>query len=138
LIYILSIFLFSNACSLSIPKHHKKAHQSEIYKNIKPAQARKLIKENKDNPNFVILDVRTEREFKNGHLKNAKNIDFFSNSFQDSLKKLDTSNMYFIYCKGGNRSSKALSQMKEMGFQKIYNLLGGITRWQKEGYPIVQ
>ena len=43
-----------------------------------------------------------------------------------------------MYCKSGGRSSEAAELLKKNGFNKIYNLKGGISAWEKNGFPIVK
>lgn len=79
--------------------------------------------------NFPIIDVRTPAEFWEGHIDNAINIDFKSNSFINEISKLDKSKTYLIYCRSGNRSSKAATIMDSLGFKKTIDLEGGFLRW---------
>lgn len=74
----------------------------------------------------VLLDVRTPQEFTSGHLMNAINIDYENIAFESEIKKLDNTKTYFVYCRSGNRSGKAISVMKNNGFKNIYELEGGI------------
>ncbi len=111
---------------------------TKILKDITPVEAFDLIQENKENIDFIILDVRTEPEYKSGHIENAENIDYYLEGFKDELGELDKNKTYLIYCASGNRSGKALKIMDEMGFQKAYNVLGGIKRWKSKGLPVVE
>ncbi len=77
--------------------------------------------------NSTLLDVRTPEEFTSGHIQSATNIDFQNQSFVSNIKKLDNTKTYFVYCRSGNRSGKAVSLMKEHGFTNIYELQGGIV-----------
>ena len=78
------------------------------------------------NNSSQIVDVRTPIEFKSGHIKKAKNIDFFQrNSFKSNLEKLDKSKPLHLYCRSGNRSRKAAGIAAELGFKEIYDLKGG-------------
>ncbi len=99
-------------------------------------QAKLLIDENSDNSKFVILDVRTPREFAQGHLAGALLLDFRDPKFQSGLKRLDRSKSYLIYCRSGNRSGQTLKLIDGMGFQRIYHLKNGIIEWQREGLPL--
>ena len=81
--------------------------------------------------------MRTPREFSQGHLENAINIDFHAETFRQDINQLDREKAYLIYCRWGVRSDLALRLMQEMGFQPVYNLLGGTARWQREGFPTV-
>lgn len=114
------------------------ASQDQVLKNVTAKGALKVIEANKNNPDFVILDVRTPEEFSRGHLENAVNINYYANNFQKDLAKLDKTKTYLIYCLSGSRSGKALNSMKQLGFARVYNISGGILQWQKEGYRIVQ
>jgi phage shock protein E len=69
----------------------------------------------------VIIDVRTPQEFATGHLVGAINIDVQSPDFREQIIALDTDGEYFIYCRSGNRSGQAISQMFQMGFTDMKN-----------------
>jgi rhodanese-related sulfurtransferase len=109
--------------------------QAQLFETVTPKEASILIKNNKANPNFVILDVRTAKEFASGHIEDAINIDYYAKTFLDDLDRLDKTKTYLVYCRSGSRSTKAFNLMKELGFQKVYGMEGGIVRWQAEGLP---
>ncbi len=109
--------------------------QIQIIENITPEEAYILIQENKDNPNFVILDVRTPEEFLGEYIENAVNLDYYSDTFRNDLDKLDKNKTYLIYCRSGRRSENALNIMKELDFREVYNMLGGIVKWKSEELP---
>ena len=109
-----------------------------IIKDINTQDAFTLIQENQNNPDFVIIDVRTPEEFAQGHLANAINIDSYSDTFRDELNNLDKDKTYLVYCAVGSRSASALVIMQELGFMEAYNMLGGINQWQAEGLPITE
>ncbi|MFC1899310.1 rhodanese-like domain-containing protein [Chloroflexota bacterium] len=113
------------------------ATNGPIIKDIMPASALELIEENHGNPDFVILDVRTEEEFTQGYIEGVINIDFYSETFQDELDSLDKDKKYLVYCQSANRSGNAIKIMEELGFHEVYNMLGGIALWQAQNYPVV-
>lgn len=81
----------------------------------------------------VILDVRTEDEFNSGSIAGAINIDIYKGQgFIYLIEELDKSKNYYIYCRSGARSGQACSIMNQLGFDKTYNLLGGILEWSGE------
>lgn len=88
-----------------------------------------------DNPEAVILDVRTPEEFAEGHLEGAVNIDFYAANFQDTLNELDPASDYVVYCRSGNRSSQTLTMMEELGFVTVHDVDGGIAAWVEAGVP---
>lgn len=79
--------------------------------------------------NPQLLDVRTPDEYAVEHLENAKNVDWNGSNFVSNAEKLDKSKPVFVYCKVGGRSNQAANKLSELGFQKIYNLEGGIMKW---------
>jgi len=112
--------------------------QVRILEDVSPDEVYKIIKKNGHNPDFKVLDVRTENEYRDGHLADAVNIDFYSESFRDELAALDKDDTYVIYCRSGSRSGKTLLMMKELGFTHVYNITGGILNWRREGLPVVR
>jgi len=81
-------------------------------------------------PLAVLLDTRTKAEFNDGHIPNSVLIDFMSPKFKDDISKLDTSKSYYVYCRSGNRSYHACKLMKQIGFEKVFNLADGIIGWE--------
>jgi len=116
----------------------RQAVPAQIIEDISPQDAFTLIQENQNNPDFAIIDVRTPEEFAEGHLENATNIDFYSQTFRDKINQQDKDKTYLIYCRSGKRSASALEIMAELGFREAYNLLGGIIDWQAAGLPFTK
>ena len=83
--------------------------------------------------NSVTLDVRTPDEFNTSRISNSVNIDFYNPQlFMEEVQKLDKNVSYFVYCRTGVRSANSCLLMKELGFSKTYNLIGGIVDWNGE------
>ncbi|MGB2085768.1 MAG: rhodanese-like domain-containing protein [Flavobacteriaceae bacterium] len=83
--------------------------------------------------NAVLLDVRTEEEFQDKHLPNAKLLDIRQpNSFMAAAQDLDKDKTYFIYCRSGARSAQACQLLDQLGVLATYNLKGGILDWTGE------
>jgi rhodanese-related sulfurtransferase len=102
-----------------------------------PAAAVEIMRQNKDNPAFIILDVRTEQEFRQGHIKGAVLLDYYSPDFRDRFASLDRDAPIFMYCRSGNRSSHVLKMADELGFKVVYDLRGGILAWNAAGLPLM-
>ena len=85
---------------------------------------------------LMVLDIRTPEEFAGGHLANAINIDYYADDFETRLAELDLDVPYVMYCRTGNRSSKALPIMDSLGFSEVYELGGGIQAWNGTNLPI--
>jgi len=86
-------------------------------------------------PGAVILDVRTPEEVRQGYLKGAVNVDFNLPEFKILITGMDKTKPYFVYCGSGVRSAKAADKMKDLDFQQVYLLDGGIKAWKEEGLP---
>lgn len=98
-------------------------------KNVDVAQFEKLRKE----PNAVVLDVRTKKEFEAGHIPGATNLDVNAPDFEQQVSKLDKNKTYLVHCAAGRRSLKAANKMAELKFRNLVNLEGGYTAWEKAG-----
>ena len=81
--------------------------------------------------NTILLDVRTEVEYKAGHIPGSLQIDFLkTEDFKKQVAVLDKSKPYLLYCRSGKRSKDAMTVMKEMGFTKLFDLQGGFNSWE--------
>lgn len=85
--------------------------------------------------NVRLIDVRTPKEYAEGHLAGAENIDVKDSLFADHVKGIE--GKVAVYCRGGRRSLKAAEMLTKQGCT-VYNLDGGILAWQKAGKPTVQ
>ncbi|MBX7202537.1 MAG: thioredoxin [Bacteroidia bacterium] len=83
-----------------------------------------------------LIDVRTQKEFRERHLKGATLMDINEPAFNESITTLDKSKPVFVYCLGGGRSASAASRLKDAGFTEVYNLKGGILEWTAAGLPV--
>ena len=82
-----------------------------------------------------IVDVRTEEEYKKGHIATADNIDWNGVEFEEFFTRFDKKTPVFIYCLSGGRSHNAAQKAQALGYQKIYELDGGMMAWRAEGLP---
>lgn len=83
-----------------------------------------------------LIDVRTRKEFASNHIKNAKNIVYQGDDWATQISKLDKDKPVYVYCQKGGRSAKCAALLEEAGFEKIYDLEGGISQWTAEGKEI--
>lgn len=89
----------------------------------------------KADSNIAILDVRTAKEFADGHVAGAVNIDVNQADFAQKIDELDRSKTYIVYCRSGRRSRKAVGIMAAKGFKNLYNVSDGFVGWNKNGLP---
>ncbi len=99
---------------------------------LSPVEATLLI----NREDAVIIDVRDIGEFSQGHIPNARHIPLAELPKREAeLNKLKDKPLIFC-CASGMRSGSAASRLKKQGFDKIYNLRGGMLEWDKAGQPI--
>lgn len=80
---------------------------------------------------YIIIDVRTESEYQQGHIKNAINIP--NESIDESVSEIltDKDQLLFVYCRSGNRSKQASEKLAKLGYSNIYEF-GGISDFPGE------
>ncbi len=104
---------------------------------VSPVEAFQLIEKHRQDPDFIILDIRTPQEFVSARIEGARNVDFYAPDFKQQLDQLPKDKIYLVYCNSGNRSGQAMPLFRELGFKQVYELQGGIQAWYQAGYPVV-
>ena len=99
-------------------------------------QGRELMQRRVGQADFIILDVRTPEEFAEGHLTGAVNMNVLAPDFAARLGTLDRGKTYLVYCRSGNRSTKAVQAMQRLEFRSVSHMFEGILGWQKKGFPL--
>jgi rhodanese-related sulfurtransferase len=123
------IFLLSNIV-------FGQSYTIQTFETINVSEAESLIQEHYLNPNFIILDVRTENEYATKHLENGVLLNYNAPSFSEILDTLIKDKTYLVHCASGGRSTGAFNMMQTKGFQEVYNMSGGINAWVSASYPI--
>ncbi len=77
----------------------------------------------------IIIDVRSKSEFQREKIHQAQNIDVMTPTFKSRIDAFDREKTFFVYCQSGRRSARACRIMTQMGFEKVYNLKGGIISY---------
>ena len=90
-----------------------------------------------DTSGVQLIDVRTPEEFAQGHLVGALNFNFNSDGFENQINELKKEKPVLLYCLSGGRSSSAAHLLEEKGFTTIYNLQGGIMKYNAANKSIV-
>lgn len=145
-----SLLLCSLLVSLIVAVACNHSNQEESLKEmVTIEEAKVIIAENKGNENFVLLDVRTNAEFKEGYLeghledpdvseedpykkqKGVLQYDYYDKDFASWILGLDKAKRYLVYCRTQNRAKKAFDILKDKGFKKIQYMYGGYTAWSK-------
>jgi molybdopterin/thiamine biosynthesis adenylyltransferase/rhodanese-related sulfurtransferase len=82
-----------------------------------------------------LVDVREPHEWDICRIEGARLAPL--SSFAESLRTMDSARDVVLYCKVGQRSARAVRQLQEAGFKRVWNLAGGIARWSEEIDPTV-
>ena len=80
----------------------------------------------------ILVDVRTPEEFNDGHLENAKNINWFDSDFTSQFEGISKNETIYVYCKKGGRSAKAQKVLDSLGYKNVVNLEGGYDAYSKK------
>ncbi|HMJ92434.1 MAG TPA: rhodanese-like domain-containing protein [Candidatus Acidoferrum sp.] len=118
-----SVFLFCAALAFAADPTTKVVGIDEFDK----------LRQNKEN---ITLDVRSEKEFKAGHVPGATLIEIAAPDFDEKIAKLDKSKTYLVHCAAGVRSAKACKKLEALGFTNVVNFPAGVQGWKKAGKPI--
>jgi len=86
----------------------------------------------------VVVDVRSDGEFRNGHIVNAINL--AANFIPDQAGKLEKyrRRTIILVCANGQHSVRAGANLRKLGFEKIYVLAGGIAAWEGASLPLTR
>jgi rhodanese-related sulfurtransferase len=104
------------------------------FNSVNPAMATQLI----NREDAVILDVREDNEYRDGHIVNSVHIPI--SYLNERLKELEKykNKPIIIGCRSGQRSAQACGVLKKQGFDSEYNLSGGIMAWKSDNLPLTK
>lgn len=89
-----------------------------------------------DRPDLLLIDVRTDREWEEGHIPGAAFLDFLEDDFEERAFALPKDRPIALYCAAGGRSEDAMKKMMKAGFRELYNLRGGFYGWEDGGETV--
>ncbi|MEG0693250.1 MAG: rhodanese-like domain-containing protein [Oscillospiraceae bacterium] len=101
---------------------------SNEYTNITAKEAKEIMDHEKD---VIVLDVRTQSEFDEGHIKNAILIPDTEIEQLAPEKIIDKDAKILVYCRSGRRSAEASKKLIELGYTNVIDF-GGIINWSYE------
>ncbi len=88
----------------------------------------------RNNPDVVLIDVREQWEYDEGHIPNVKLIPL--GELPNRLNEIPKDKFVVMTCRSGNRSNQATQFLRSQGFDNVHNMQGGILAWQKAGLPV--
>jgi len=91
-----------------------------------------------DRKDFVLLDVRSEENYKKGHIEGAISLPY-ARITEDSLKEYSLDTLFVVYCAGPhcNATEKAAIRLAKLG-RPVKKMIGGITGWRDEGFSLTE
>ncbi len=126
LAFILLINIFLVGCAQT--KKDTIAHSQNTYRQISMSEAQDMMNKEKD---YIILDVRTQDEYKEGHIPNAICIPNETIGDKEIDKLPNKNQLIMVYCRSGNRSKQASEKLAKLGYTNIVEF-GGLKDWQGE------
>jgi rhodanese-related sulfurtransferase len=84
-----------------------------------------------------VIDVRSELQFTDKHIKNAINIEVENDDLNSYLDRLDKNEPLLIYCNKGGQSERCAQILQDKGFTLIYDMQGGISKWEESGRQVI-
>lgn len=103
----------------------------KAYVNVSIEEAKRRMERDE----LMILDLRTKEEYDLAHIAGALLIPF--SELSNTSEELNKSNKIILYCGNSSNSTIASKILIENGFDKVYNLVGGISAWNESGYALV-
>ena len=91
---------------------------------VSSSELKELIDSN--NTEYLLIDVRTEAEYKSGHIPNSILIPY--TEIQDHTKRIPKNKLIIVYCRSGRRSGIAREKLLELGYKNVINF-GGKNLW---------
>lgn len=99
-------------------------------------QQDELLAQIKKGQSPVIIDVRSDSEYKRSHVPGAIHIPFWTAFTTDKLDSYDKTGLVVVYCEHGPRAGISKLAMRLSGFENISYLAGHMTAWKKSGLPV--
>lgn len=88
----------------------------------------------KDRADVVVLDVREQWEYDEGHIPGVTHIPM--GEVSERLQDIPADKTVIVTCRSGNRSSQVTDFLKQNGYDNVHNMQGGILAWQQAGLDV--
>jgi len=131
---LIAALVLSGACS----KVGGPESPGQVVEDISLEEAFTLMEDNRGRDDFIIIDLRSTEEYASGHIEDAINLDYSSSDFLEALDELNRERVYLIYSYSDDVSGQVLDVMAGLGFTEVYNMRGGMERWEEIGMPQVK
>jgi rhodanese-related sulfurtransferase len=88
----------------------------------------------KDQDDVYVIDVREQWEYDEGHIPGVTLIPM--NEVPNRLEEIPTDKNVIVTCRSGNRSGQVTEYLRQIGYDNVHNMSGGIIAWEAEGYQV--
>ena len=88
----------------------------------------------KDQDEVYVIDVREQWEYDEGHIPGVTLIPM--NEVPNRLDEIPTDKDVIVTCRSGNRSGQVTEYLRQIGYDNVHNMSGGIIAWEAEGYQV--
>ncbi|MCL2286016.1 MAG: rhodanese-like domain-containing protein [Firmicutes bacterium] len=132
-VLVMGLLLMITACSKNVGGADKASDTlddtgTSSWQTITATEARNIMKETN---HFILLDVRTEAEFRESRIEGALLIPYDEIRGRANAELPDKNTVILIYCRSGRRSVSAAADLAALGYTNIYDF-GGINNWPYE------
>ena len=129
----MAVGILTANCQPSSPTEEKTITDSEGTKQLELIEVAQLKQLLSDTSDIQLFDVRTPKEYGEGTIGSARNINFFDSDFERQMQEAtDKDQPIYVFCRTGRRSGRVARKLKTLGFKEIYDLKGGYLAWSKE------
>lgn len=127
LIVLLIVIVITIVFTGCTAKDNNQPGTENSYIKISAEEAKEII----ESEDVIVLDVRTQEEYNEGHIKNAVLLPVNDIAVKAEEVLADKDAKILVYCRSGNRSSTASKELIKMGYTNVYDF-GGIISWPYE------
>lgn len=92
------------------------------------------VAEIKDQDGVLVLDVREQWEYDEGHIPGVTLIPM--SEIEGRLSEIPTDQTVIVTCRSGNRSGQVTDFLRSRGYDNVHNMSGGILAWESAGLPV--
>ena len=109
---------------------------NEVRKRIRETDVQSVRRRQEAGQQLLLVDVREESEWANGHLPGAVHIGKGVIERDIEARIPDTGREIILYCGGGDRSALAADNLQKMGYRNVVSMDGGYRGWTDAGFPV--
>ncbi len=138
---LIALVMVLGACSAPVADAPAAANEAETPAEVVDAPLDlpatvdvQTVSEIKDRDDVVVLDVREQWEYDEGHIPGV--VHFPMNDVPARLSEIPTDKTVVLTCRSGNRSGQVTKYLEENGYENVHNMQGGIVAWQDAGFDI--